>query len=246
MDITRTITGRDNRDMVSSIGEVVCQPMGYFWDTADHGRVLIGDDHDTHGYRSILVGTRGGVGPGGGLVLSYVPYRSPSKDKHKAPTHPHHRPLSLRYARRLLLDFVSYPSVAVSAGVPVGAAVAAASFSSSASSAFSARVAAILRIGSSGSVMSVKPSGSLTSFTYSMSSIWAREDTSTSSSFTMSWAIHSTSSVSSRCSNTPSSSLTPGASPTVCSGIFMTIRSRKLTRKKSICSILLVVGWRWI
>src|SRR5207245_10930730 len=69
MDITRTITGRDNRDMVSSIGEVVCQPMGYFWHTADHGRVLIGDDHDTHGYRSILVGTRGGVGPGGGLVL---------------------------------------------------------------------------------------------------------------------------------------------------------------------------------
>src|SRR5207248_5619244 len=96
MDITRTITGRDNRDMVSSIGEVVCQPMGYFWHTADHGRVLIGDDHDTHGYRSILVGTRGGVGRGVGLVLVLLALSTPNKDKHKAHSHPRHHTLSLR------------------------------------------------------------------------------------------------------------------------------------------------------
>src|ERR1700736_6573916 len=135
MDITRTITGRDNRDMVSSIGEVVSQPMGYFWHPADHGRVLISDDHDTHGYRSILVGTRGGVGPGGGLVRVRPRHTIKRIGQAQGPP-PSSTPLLVP-----TLPMVSEPSVLVSAEVSAG--TVAASFSSSASSACSARVAAI-------------------------------------------------------------------------------------------------------
>src|SRR5260221_3758414 len=48
VDVTRTVTGRNNPYLVSTVGEVCSESLCYRWNTADHGRILISHDHYTH------------------------------------------------------------------------------------------------------------------------------------------------------------------------------------------------------
>src|SRR5437667_8187886 len=53
--ISLTITGRDNPYLVSAISQVNRKSLGDRWNTADHWRILISNDHYTHGYSSEVV-----------------------------------------------------------------------------------------------------------------------------------------------------------------------------------------------
>src|SRR5437870_11605718 len=52
--ISLTITGRDNPYLVSAISQVNRKSLGDRWNTTDHWRILISNDHYTHVYRSLI------------------------------------------------------------------------------------------------------------------------------------------------------------------------------------------------
>src|SRR2546422_8922517 len=52
VNITLTITRRDNPYLVSAFSKVNRKSLGDRWNTADHWRILISNDHYTHVYRS--------------------------------------------------------------------------------------------------------------------------------------------------------------------------------------------------
>src|SRR5215467_6962994 len=54
MNVPLTITRRDNPDLVSAISKINRKSLGDRWDTPDHWRILISNDHYTHVYRSFI------------------------------------------------------------------------------------------------------------------------------------------------------------------------------------------------
>src|SRR6266516_3384865 len=55
MDISLTRTRRGDPYLVSTISKINRKPLGDRWNTTDHWRILISNDHYTHCYSSVVV-----------------------------------------------------------------------------------------------------------------------------------------------------------------------------------------------
>src|SRR5438876_1901849 len=55
MDISLTRTRRDDPYLVSTISKINRKPLGDRWNTTDHWRILISNDHYAHCYSSVVV-----------------------------------------------------------------------------------------------------------------------------------------------------------------------------------------------
>src|ERR1700730_1603514 len=53
MNIARSIARRDYHHIVSAPGKIRRKISRHLWNTSNHRRILIGDDPDTHRYRSL-------------------------------------------------------------------------------------------------------------------------------------------------------------------------------------------------
>src|SRR5260370_3838926 len=58
MNISLTRARRDNPYLVSAISKINRKPLGDRWNTTDHWRILISNDHYTHIYRSLITNPR--------------------------------------------------------------------------------------------------------------------------------------------------------------------------------------------
>src|SRR5215472_13685317 len=62
MDVPLTIARRDNPYLVTAISKINRKSLGDCWNTTDHWRILISNDHYTHVYRSLITNLRYSAG----------------------------------------------------------------------------------------------------------------------------------------------------------------------------------------